>query len=72
MMRPETTLPPFDPADADRIEPADLHLCPSCEGDGCIEVIVEGAVIDRDCRACEGTGVVEPLVGRVHGMGGSA
>lgn len=47
---------PFDPADADRIPPADLDTCDHCMGDGVIAAWSEGQPIDVDCNRCHGFG----------------
>jgi len=45
---------PFDPADLDRVPPADIDVCDVCCGDGCLEH--RGLLIDHPCHRCGGTG----------------
>lgn len=47
---------PFDPADLDRIPPDDLLICERCCGQGVLEAIQDGYVVDRRCGFCAGTG----------------
>lgn len=49
---------PMDPYDVEQLPPTDLHDCSRCHGQGLIEVLVLGALVDRPCPACAGTGEV--------------
>lgn len=48
-----------EPPDPDTEPPEDLHVCPSCEGQGQIASRGwDGGPVWRDCPRCDGTGAV--------------
>lgn len=51
-----TVLVLADPADADRIPPADIDSCEHCDGHGDREQLIDGEPRNVVCGWCDGTG----------------
>ena len=63
---------PMDPADYDRLPPADLDACDHCAGAGVVDAGTDpntGIPTDVQCPMCGGTGALD---GPFYPLGGAA